>query len=638
MSLEVTKLKHLDHAEDLPIRHGKDGFEHLYKTLLNTHDYLSGKKPPGFSITTKYDGSPSIVFGTNPQTGQFFVASKSAFNKNPKINYSLEDIARNHPKAPGLIKKLEQAFTHLQHVAPKKGVYQGDLMYTDGDVKETGKHYSFQPNTLTYSADKDTPEGRRVRDTSMGMVVHTQYKGEDLTKMKATFNPDVSKFNHTGSVNFIDPKVSPHVKYTPAQEKNFAADLLKARQLHTELHKTKVYDVAADQEALMLGYVNDAIKKDKDPSTAGYMSFINARYKKLKDELKQAKSKDAKQFEADSLLKTISDNKIAFDKLFELHKTVQNAKSHLVDALSSHTPLKTAMGGKAMKPEGFVATQNGIPTKLVDRQEFSRANFEWNEKANPEDNPMVFSFGRMNPPTMGHEVLVNRVQDIARRMGAAHQITMSASEDPKKNPLSPEDKLDYAKSAFPSTNITIASKDQPSVIQQLKKLNASGVRHLTMVVGDDRVEGFTKLLNDLNGKEFHFKKIKVVSAGARDPDAEGSEGMSASKMRAAAAEGDFNTFKKGAPTEMHPEKVVAMFHQLRKKMGVKDMKPDKDGNVMTAVRTRGKPLPKADVKIDQNTPGISLQRYATRPGKDLTGRAARIEIARRKQAGTWKGA
>ncbi len=623
VALEVHKLKHLDHVEDLPIRHGREGFEHAHKTLLATHDHLTGKKPEKFNITTKYDGSPSIVFGHHPTTGKFFVGSKSVFNKNAKINHSHEDIEKNHAKAPGLVTKLKHAFDHLKDNIPKKGVYQGDLMYSGDDVKKSGSHLKFQPNTMEYGVNKDTPEGRRVADSKMGMVVHTEYKGNGIEDMKASFNPDTSKFNHKGPVNFIDPKVSPHVKYTPEQEKEFTSNLFKARQLSTEIHKSKVYDLAKDQEPLLLGYANDSVKQGKPVSTSGYMAFINNRYKKAMEDLKSSGGKEKKQLEIDSLLKTVADNKNGYDKLFDLHKTMAAAKKPLVDALSSHSHLKTSIGGKETKPEGFVATHSGIPSKLVDRDEFSRANFDWNEKANPEDNPMVFSFGRMNPPTMGHEVLVNRVQDLARRMGASHQIVMSGSQDPKKNPLSPDEKLDYAKSAFPSTNITVAGKDDATVIHQLKKINGRGVRHLTMVVGDDRVASFTKLLHDLNGKEFHFKKIKVVSAGARNADADddSAEGMSASKMRKAAAEGDWESFKKGVPSQMPDDKVHGMYKALRNKMGVKDIKPDDNGMVMTGVETRGKPLPKSDVKIGKDTPNIS----------------ARIEIAKRKQQGKWTG-
>ena len=123
------KLKHLEHAEDHVINSGFDGFAHAYHNLQDVHDQLSGKKSKT-KITTKYDGSPSIVFGHHPETGKFFVASKSAFNKDPKINHTEEDIDRNHGHAPGLAEKLKIALKHLPKVVPKTGVYQGDVMHS----------------------------------------------------------------------------------------------------------------------------------------------------------------------------------------------------------------------------------------------------------------------------------------------------------------------------------------------------------------------------------------------------------------------------------------------------------------------------------------------------------------------------
>jgi len=105
----------------------------------------------------KYDGSPSIVYGHNPENNKFFVASKSAFNKNPKLNYTPEDIEKNHGHAPGLVEKLKAGLEHLPKIAPKKGVYQGDVMYTHNDLKKEGDKTSFTPNTITYTAKGDQP-------------------------------------------------------------------------------------------------------------------------------------------------------------------------------------------------------------------------------------------------------------------------------------------------------------------------------------------------------------------------------------------------------------------------------------------------------------------------------------------------
>jgi len=162
-------------------------------------------------------------------------------------------------------------------------------------------------------------------------------------------------------------------------------------------------------------------------------------------------------------------------------------------------------------------------------------------------NPVVMAFGRMNPPTIGHEKLVNKVKEIAHDLHAPHHIILSHSSDAKKNPLSIQDKVKHAKRFFPNTNIEASSKEHPTFLQHAARLHQAGHDHLVMVGGSDRVEEFHKKLQQYNGtgpgKLYNFKKIEVKSAGHRDPDAEGAEGMSASKMREHAKNNDFNSIQ-----------------------------------------------------------------------------------------------
>ena len=125
---EGKALKHLTHVEDMAIHGGHEGVAVADEHLRGMHDMLLGKNSK-LHASTKYDGAPAVVFGTHPHTGQFFVATKSAFNKTPKINYTPKDIENNHGHAPGLVKKLKDALQYLPKVAPKKGVYQGDMMF-----------------------------------------------------------------------------------------------------------------------------------------------------------------------------------------------------------------------------------------------------------------------------------------------------------------------------------------------------------------------------------------------------------------------------------------------------------------------------------------------------------------------------
>ena len=173
----------------------------------------------------------------------------------------------------------------------------------------------------------------------------------------------------------------------------------------------------------------------------------------------------------------------------------------------------------------------------------------------------VMAFGRMNPPTIGHAKLV----DAVKSQGGDPYIFLSQSQKPKTDPLNFEDKLRYAKFFFP--NVTIGNPEVKTIIQALQKIEQLGYENLVYVAGSDRVESFKELINKYNGKDYTFKNITVVSAGERDPDADGAEGMSASKMRQAAADNDIESFRQGVPNK---EVADEMFAAVRKGMGIEE--------------------------------------------------------------------
>jgi len=199
-----TKLKHLDHPEDNAVL-SHQGFTHAFHALHDVHKALKGQKHSSH-ITTKLDGSPSVVFGHHPESGKFFVASKSAFNKNPKINHTHEDIDRNHSDSPGLAKKLHQALEHLPKVTPKKGVYQGDFMHSHDELQHSSSHVRFKPNTITYGLKKDSAEGKKAVNSKIGVAVHTKYEGKTLEGMHATPHVDHDKFKQHKDVHLISPE------------------------------------------------------------------------------------------------------------------------------------------------------------------------------------------------------------------------------------------------------------------------------------------------------------------------------------------------------------------------------------------------------------------------------------------------
>lgn len=184
---------------------------------------------------------------------------------------------------------------------------------------------------------------------------------------------------------------------------------------------------------------------------------------------------------------------------------------------------------------------------------------------------VVFAFGRFNPPTIGHELLVRAVRKLAQQRKADHVIYASASHDAKKNPLDVTKKVGYLRLMFPNTNFMAAGGDERTFIEAAKALNRR-YKNIIMIAGSDRVPAFKKLLNDYNGKDFKFDTIEVVSAGERDPDADDATGMSASKMRTLASKGDYNQFKRGLPTTIRDIDGRRLMNDIRQGMGLEVVK------------------------------------------------------------------
>ena len=189
-----------------------------------------------------------------------------------------------------------------------------------------------------------------------------------------------------------------------------------------------------------------------------------------------------------------------------------------------------------------------------------------------EDKSIAFTFGRFNPPTIGHQKLINKVKSLPTN---DYKIFLSRSQDSKKNPLSPDYKLRVMKDIFKADKRNIELNPTNMVLDLATDLYKKGYTDITMVAGSDRVREFEGILNKYNDVKsrhgyYNFDKINVVSAGERDPDAEGTTGISASKMRDAAAKGDFETFKKGLPASYrNPADVERLMGNVRVGMGMK---------------------------------------------------------------------
>jgi hypothetical protein len=191
------------------------------------------------------------------------------------------------------------------------------------------------------------------------------------------------------------------------------------------------------------------------------------------------------------------------------------------------------------------------------------------EEQQEDKGTLTIAFGRFNPPTTGHEKLLDTVANIADK--GEYRIYPSRSNDPKKNPLDPDTKISMMRRMYPKHGERIVNDEgSKTIFDVLKKAHEDGYSGVNIVVGSDRQAEFQKLATKYNGDLYDFKNLNIVSAGERDPDAEDVTGMSASKLRKAAAEGDFETFRKGTPKSLDDKEARKFFMTLRKSMKVEE--------------------------------------------------------------------
>lgn len=230
------------------------------------------------------------------------------------------------------------------------------------------------------------------------------------------------------------------------------------------------------------------------------------------------------------------------------------------DRIKSQTKQKPSRPAPAQAPEraptrraSTSSTMTGAPLSKISIDPVSSGL----NIAEVKDTHGVFAFGRFNPPTVGHEKLIHATEKVAKSHGVGAHIVASHSEGSSKNPVPTTAKVGYLKKvAASNSSVTSSSKESPTFLQHAAEMHKKGVTHLHMVAGSDRVEEYSKKLHEYNGTHpkalYNFKSITVHSAGQRDPDAEGTEGMSGTKMRALAHAGKHAEFKAGLPKALHP--------------------------------------------------------------------------------------
>ena len=386
------KNTHLEHLEDDIINRGSAGGVNAINFLKSVRDMLAGHSGAKINTTVKWDGAPAIICGVNPENGKFFVGTKSIFNVTPKINYTTADIRRNHSGA--VAQKLSVCLNHLSSLNIKQ-ILQGDLLFTN-DKKSVSidgeKMISFTPNTITYAVQANSNIGRKIAKAKMGIVFHTMYSGRDMKSLSASFGNVRGSGNArvwVASAAYRDDSGS--ITFTKSELATFDAQL---RMAEGSLYKaSKVLDEMTSRatDPLSVGFRLKAFFNHYIRNNKGSMAkvkvlqdmFRDYYENVLKTEIDQRKTEKAKQKYRDILadgLRFINQNKTGLYMAIASHVTLGNAKNTLIQKMNQIQQIghyiKTGTGYRVTAPEGYVAVDRVAgAVKIVDRLEFSRANF-----------------------------------------------------------------------------------------------------------------------------------------------------------------------------------------------------------------------------------------------------------------------
>ena len=232
---------------------------------------------------------------------------------------------------------------------------------------------------------------------------------------------------------------------------------------------------------------------------------------------------------------------------------------------------KTEQGRLVFFDKKVKAPEQEAPKKVskAKEEDIKDNKSKSDDETKTDKGDITVVFGRFNPPTIGHQKLLDKAKKAAGK--GALRIYPSRSQDAKKNPLDTDTKYDVMQKMFPNhADSMVNDPNSKTIFDVLKKAYGDGYSNVNIVVGGDRVKEFDKLATEYNGKLYNFNSVNTISAGNRDADAEGVEGMSASKMRKAAAENDFETFSKGVPKSLDDKTVKQLFNTVKKQMKIKE--------------------------------------------------------------------
>lgn len=382
-------IKHLTHLEELILTRQKEGLDVAVEFIKALTETFNGNADSGVFTTVKYDGAPAIICGFDPENNKFFVSTKSIAAKTPKINYTVQDIQQNYGQAPGLAEKMRLALIYLPKVI-KSNVYQCDFMFDKATLQQidfqSEKLITFKPNTITYAVEADSELGKKIQTAQIGVVFHTRYTGPSLQQLSKSADVNVSEFGQSPDVWFDDAKfkdVSGTVTLTDDEKRSVVETLNSISKIAGITDWTALPN---NFYVLANTYINTLIRQGKfveDPEETfnGFIEWYNSRMDKEIEKLKSEAGKQKKIEGKNKAIEYLNTNKMSIINIFNLTKKLADLKKLFFSKYSSAIKTKqflTQPDGtlKVTPGEGFVAVdKSGNMVKLVDRLEFSRANF-----------------------------------------------------------------------------------------------------------------------------------------------------------------------------------------------------------------------------------------------------------------------
>ena len=391
----ITEAKntHMEHLEDLIFNEGVDGTRKAINFLRDLRDMLAGHGKGKVNATVKWDGAPAIFAGYDPKDGKFFVAKKGLFNKNPDMYKTNADLRKLSPE---LGKKFAIALKQFSKMNfPKGKVFQGDVMFSGNDVKTTTidgiKYYTFHPNTIVYAVPVDSQAGRLIKTAKIGVVWHTTYTGRTIKDMSASFGKGITKMLRANrGVWMVDATyndVTGNATFTSEETATLTSHLSTAGTLFRQISAQALNTIRDNEELkIKIKTYNNTFVREGVPfpnpkaHAKGLYNYITEWYQKEINKKKTQKAKDAWEAKRDAVMKDVFAHAIELVKMFELMNELIQAKQMVVEKMQKasklSTFLRTTKGFKVTGEEGYVAIDKiGNAVKIVDRLEFSRANF-----------------------------------------------------------------------------------------------------------------------------------------------------------------------------------------------------------------------------------------------------------------------